>query len=90
MNTAILQKCVDELKKEQPDIRYILGILETVIDISDGVIVPRETVIAERRTGLAIKPLMPDSLLVDNPPIEEPLSPAAAAYIHGTEIGGIS
>lgn len=34
MNTSILQKCVDELKNESPDIRYILGMLETFIELS--------------------------------------------------------
>jgi hypothetical protein len=34
MNTTTLQKCVDELKKESPDIRYILGMLETYIELN--------------------------------------------------------
>ena len=34
MNTLILQKCVEELKKENPKIDYILGMLETVIALS--------------------------------------------------------
>ena len=34
MNTNVLQKCVDELKKEQPNIQYVLGMLETVIELS--------------------------------------------------------
>jgi len=33
MNT--LQKCIDELKKEQPDIRYILGMLETFLEFNN-------------------------------------------------------
>lgn len=36
MNTAILQKCVDELKKEKPNVAYILGTLETLIEMSGG------------------------------------------------------
>ena len=35
MNTSVLKKCVEELKKDQPDIRYILGMLETFIELSD-------------------------------------------------------
>ena len=31
-NTKILQKCVEELKNKEPNISYILGMLETVIE----------------------------------------------------------
>jgi hypothetical protein len=34
MNTSILQKCVAELTKDSPDLSYIKGILETLIDIT--------------------------------------------------------
>lgn len=33
MNTNILQKCIEELKKESPDLSYIKGMLETLVDI---------------------------------------------------------
>lgn len=33
MNTNLLQKCVDELNKETPDISYLKGVLETLIEI---------------------------------------------------------
>lgn len=39
MNTTTLQKCVDELKKESPDIRYILGMLETYIELNASITV---------------------------------------------------
>lgn len=32
MNTQILNKCIEELKKETPDLSYIRGILETLVD----------------------------------------------------------
>jgi len=32
MNKKILQRVVDELKKEKPDLSYIRGVLETLID----------------------------------------------------------
>lgn len=35
MNITTLQKCVAELKKESPNIQYILGTLETFIELSD-------------------------------------------------------
>lgn len=38
MNTQILQKCLDELKKEQPNIEYIKGMLETLILLSNPII----------------------------------------------------
>lgn len=34
MNTTILQKCVDELKKETPNLQYVLGRLETLIEMA--------------------------------------------------------
>lgn len=33
MNKNALQKCVVELKQEKPKIDYVLGILETLIDL---------------------------------------------------------
>lgn len=33
MNTSILQKCLAELQKETPDLSYIRGMLETLIDM---------------------------------------------------------
>ena len=38
MNTTILQKCVAELAKDTPDLSYIKGILETLIDITGAAI----------------------------------------------------
>lgn len=35
MNTNILQKCIDELRKEDPKIDYVLGMLETLNDIAE-------------------------------------------------------
>jgi len=32
MNRKILQKCIDELNKENPKLDYVRGILETIID----------------------------------------------------------
>lgn len=34
MNTSTLTKCVTELQKETPNIPYILGMLETFIELS--------------------------------------------------------
>lgn len=35
MNTNILSKCVEELKKDNPNISYVLGMLETVIEMGN-------------------------------------------------------
>lgn len=34
MQTTILSKCVGELKKDAPNIQYVLGMLETLIDMA--------------------------------------------------------
>lgn len=34
MNPQTLQKCVDELKKESPRLEYVIGILETLIELA--------------------------------------------------------
>ncbi len=36
MNTKILSKCVEELNKPEPNLSYIKGMLETVIEMSDN------------------------------------------------------
>ena len=47
MNTTILSKCVEELKKEQPNISYVLGMLETVIAMSNypSAVIPTSSVV---------------------------------------------
>lgn len=34
-NNTILQKCVDELKAENPDLSYIRGMIETLIAVAE-------------------------------------------------------
>lgn len=34
-NNTILQKCVDELKTEKPDLSYIRGMIETLIAVAE-------------------------------------------------------
>lgn len=36
MNSSILQKCLEELKAEEPDISYVRGMLETLIAVDAG------------------------------------------------------
>lgn len=35
MSLAIIRKCIDELRKDKPEIQYVLGMLEAVEAISD-------------------------------------------------------
>lgn len=46
MNTRILQKCLDELKKDSPNVDYLRGMLETLVEMGDQV-VPARIVIPE-------------------------------------------
>lgn len=34
MNTSVLKKCIEELGKEKPDLSYIRGMLETLVELS--------------------------------------------------------
>lgn len=34
MNTAILSKCIEELKNEKPDLSYVRGMLETLVEMT--------------------------------------------------------
>lgn len=40
MNINTLSKCVEELKKDTPNISYILGMLETVIEMNGAPVYP--------------------------------------------------
>ena len=40
MNKKTLQKVLDELKKDAPDISYVRGILETLLDTDEPVSLP--------------------------------------------------
>lgn len=47
MNTKILQKCLDELKKDSPNVDYIRGMLETLVEMGDVAQVVVRPVIVE-------------------------------------------
>lgn len=40
MNTNILSKCLEELKKDQPNISYVIGILETLMEMNQQITNP--------------------------------------------------
>lgn len=37
MNTTILTRCIEELKSDKPDISYIRGALETLLEMSSSI-----------------------------------------------------
>ena len=40
IHTKILQKCIDELNKENPDLSYLKGMLETLSEMSEQSVSP--------------------------------------------------
>lgn len=44
MNINVLKKCVDELNSEQPNISYIKGMLETLIEMQPVAALPNRIV----------------------------------------------
>ena len=36
MNNKTIQKAIDELKKDTPNISYVLGMLETIVELSES------------------------------------------------------
>lgn len=56
MNTQLLQKCVDELKKDKPDLSYLRGVLETLISLSGAVVTTSP--IYNTSTPLASNPII--------------------------------
>ncbi len=57
MNTNnILSKCVDELQKKDPNISYVLGMLETIISMSGGNISPviRPNILGDIQAGVGV------------------------------------
>jgi hypothetical protein len=72
MNT--LTKCIEELKKDKPDIRYILGMLETYLEISFG-------------AKMAVIP--PTSSQLPPVPVDEEKTPLVTAYETG-KVGNIT
>lgn len=90
MNPDILQKCVDELKKEQPNIQYILGILETIIQIG-GVKPP---FVGGAHTPISIDPRKLAVARGENTAEmiaeESRLDPLMEKYLHGTEVATLA
>lgn len=81
MNTTILQKCVDELKNEKPDIRYILGMLETFIELSSGAVL-----VAKTNAPMVIQPTTSTQTFI---PADEEDTEIARKYVGGP-IGNIT
>ncbi len=45
MNTKILQKVLEELKKDKPSIDYLKGMIETLLEMSGGSVITYEQTI---------------------------------------------
>lgn len=60
MNTKILQKCVEELKKDTFSKEYVLGMLETLIEMQDTT--PKYTY---STAGYVSVPPAPDPVIAD-------------------------
>lgn len=44
MNPKVLQKCIEELKKEKPNVDYVRGVLETLLEMGDQIVTTRAVV----------------------------------------------
>lgn len=77
MNTKILQKCIDELLKENPSKEYVVGILETVIAMNT----PHEQLYKTSPVG--IQPFPQNLPIAQNLPSEEEGANLAASYLRG-------
>lgn len=51
MKNKILQKCVEELKKDTPKIDYVLGMLESVIELSEVYVNPFSSTTSGQASG---------------------------------------
>ena len=54
MNTNVLNKCLTELQKDKPNIDKVIGMLETIIEMS-GSVVPVQTTHTRQVTEPAIQ-----------------------------------
>ena len=76
---SILSKCVDELKKETPRIDYVLGMLETLIDMEKPLMTISPSFPHQGQTMLAGNPTAGTTNHVD----EEVTNDYAKAYTGG-------
>jgi len=83
MNTQILQKCVDELKKETFSKEYVLGMLETIIAMS-GLPTSLNPVVKMP----ASRPI--PGMDVEGPKADEEVSDAAKRYLGSTNVGTLT
>lgn len=52
MNKKLLQKVIDELKAEKPSLPYVLGMLETMMEMNDERTVPMGAIIGNGGFGI--------------------------------------
>lgn len=85
MNSDILQKAVDELKKEDPKIEYVLGMLETLIALSDKK--PATTVTGDGRVTV---PFVPPTVATNNSHVDEETSVPVPDFAKPGPIGKLT
>jgi hypothetical protein len=81
MNTTILKKCIEELGKDTPDISYIRGALETLVELSNPTSIVPPILTRSASSEPAYKVTTPQ---------DEELSPEAQRYLNSTRVGAIN
>ena len=79
MNTTILQKCLDILNSEAPDLSRVKGILETLIEMSSQVQPPANPYLMPHMVQQT--PITPVTILNEPIPVEH--SNIEDAYLRG-------
>jgi hypothetical protein len=66
MNTNILKKCIDELNAETPRLDYLRGMLETLLEMQEGLVssVAEHRVVSPRVAGSIPAPAALDEAAV--------------------------
>lgn len=80
MNTSILKKCLEELNKENPRKDYVIGMLETLIDVG-GSNQTRDWPSLNSQTLNAVPAIIPD--MNQFPVVSQEESSLANAYGSG-------
>lgn len=82
MNTSILQKCLEELNKENPKIEYIKGMLETFIALAGNppIITPQNN---NSHVTEKIKELVRTESVSDEEAVPDFLRPGRTGNISG-------
>jgi hypothetical protein len=75
MNTTILSKCVDELKKDTPNIQYVLGMLETLVTMGNPMPVYPPIYSTGQNIPVGNIPTYPTIMSANNEHVDEEIIP---------------